>query len=81
MPHLLGPVPLVPEALRGRVPWQAALVHVPCVAGGAPLLPEPVEVAAQVHRDEEQLRLFRILCPRRAAQEVLVQHLHTQLHP
>ena len=61
--------------MRGK----ALLVDVPGIARGAPLLPEPVEVAAQVDRDEEQLRLIRVLCPHLALEQVLVQQLQGQL--
>ena len=51
-------------------------MDVPGVVRGAPLLPEPVEVAAQVDRDEEQLRLIGILRPDAALQQVLMEQLH-----
>ena len=74
--YLLGAVPFVPEALWGGVCGKAVLMDVPRVVRGAPLLPKPVEVAAQKDRDEEQLRLSRIFCPDAALQQMLVEQLH-----
>ena len=56
-------------------------MDVPSVARGAPLLPEPVEVVAQVDGDEEQLRLIRVLRPDPALQQVPMQQLQAQLQP
>ena len=52
---------------------------VPSIARRCLLLPEPVNVTAQIDRDEEQLRLIRILCSFLALQQVLMDHLHMQL--
>ena len=52
---------------------------VPSIARRCLLLPEPVNVTAQIDRDEEQLRLIRILCSFFALQQVLMDHLHMQL--
>lgn len=54
-------------------------MDVPRIARGAPLLPEPVEVAAQVDGDKEQLRLIGVLRPDPALQQVPMEQLHAQL--
>ena len=72
--HVLRALPLLHPA-RLRVHVAAVVRDRPRVALLRPLLPEEVEVAAQVHRDEEQLGGRRRPRADRALQEVLVQHL------
>ena len=55
----------------------AVLLQIPYIVRGAELLPEPIEVAAKIDWYEEELRLFRILCPGLALQQVLVHYLHS----
>ena len=76
LPHLLGAGPLVPEALWRGAAWQTVLMHIPDIVRGALLLLEPVEVAAQVHGDEEELCFRTVLYP--ALHKMLVQQLHAE---